>query len=227
MIIQCPACNTSFSVSTEKFGTKNRKVKCSKCYFIWTANSQGKAIEVPPLYESINSQGGVIKENKNEKLDPNIKPDHPLPVPVKENDNEKGSVLSIILILVLFLSLGVIWYNRIFLLENFPILRPVLEFVDPSINIRGIDIYNLESRATIINNKESLIVSGSLINQSNYMRIVPNIIVKIVGPDEKVIMQEIIVLNNEYFKMNEQKPFSTNFINYPKNANKVLIEIIP
>ena len=91
MIIQCPACNTSFSVSTEKFGTKNRKVKCSKCYFIWTANSQGKAIEVPPLYESINSQGGVIKENKNEKLDPNIKPDHPLPVPVKENDNEKGS----------------------------------------------------------------------------------------------------------------------------------------
>ena len=51
--------------------------------------------------------------------------------------------------------------------------------------------------------------------------------VKIVGPDEKVIMQEIIVLNNEYFKMNEQKPFSTNFINYPKNANKVLIEIIP
>ena len=74
MIIQCPACNTSFSVSTEKFGTKNRKVKCSKCYFIWTANSQGKAIEVPPLYESINSQGGVIKENKNEKLDPNIKP---------------------------------------------------------------------------------------------------------------------------------------------------------
>ena len=66
MIIQCPACNTSFSVSKEKFGTKNRKVKCSKCYFIWTANSQGKAIEVPPLYESINSQGGVIKENKND-----------------------------------------------------------------------------------------------------------------------------------------------------------------
>ena len=227
MIIQCPACNTSFSVSTEKFGTKNRKVKCSKCYFIWTANSQGKAIEVPPLYESINSQGGVIKENKNETLDPNIKPDHPLPVPVREKDNKKGDFLSVILILVLFLSLGVVWYNRIFLLENFPILRPVLEFVDPSINIRGIDIYNLESRATIINNKESLIVSGSLINQSNYMRIVPNIIVKIVGPDEKVIMQEIIVLNDEYFEMNEQKSFSTNFINYPKNANKVLIEIIP
>ena len=79
MIIQCPACNTSFSVSKDKFGTKNRKVKCSKCYFIWTANSQGKAIEVPPLYESINSQGGVIKENKNETLDPDIKPDHPLP----------------------------------------------------------------------------------------------------------------------------------------------------
>ena len=94
---------------------------------------------------SIDSQGGIIKENKEEALDPNIKPDHPLPVPVKDNDNEKGGILSVTLILILFLSLSMLWYNRIFLLENFPIIRPVLEFVDPSINIRGIDIYNLES----------------------------------------------------------------------------------
>ena len=72
-----------------------------------------------------------------------------------------------------------------------------------------------------------LIVSGSLINQSNYIRIVPNIIVKLVGSDEKVIMTEIIIFDNEYFKMNEQKSFSTSFINYPKNADKVQIEIIP
>ena len=48
------------------------------------------------------------------------------------------------------------------------------------------------------------------------MRIVPNIIVKIVGTDDKVSMQEIFFLNYEYFKMNEQKPFSTNFIIYTK-----------
>ncbi len=227
MIIQCPACNTSFSVSKDKFGSKNRKVKCSKCYFVWTVNPLGKAIEVPPLYESIESQGGIIKENKEEPLDPNIKPDHPLPVPVKDNINEKGGILSVTLILTLFLSLSMLWYNRIFLLKNFPVIRPVLELIDPSINIRGIDIYNLESRSTIINNKESLIVSGSLINQSNYKRIVPNIIVKLVGSDDKVIMTEIIIFDNEYFKMNEQKSFSTSFINYPKNADKVQIEIIP
>jgi len=59
------------------------------------------------------------------------------------------------------------------------------------------------------------------------MRIVPNIIVKLVGSDEKVIMRKIISFDNEYFKMNEQKLFSTSFINYPKNADKVQIEIIP
>ena len=32
--------------------------------FVWTVNPLGKAIEVPPLYESIESQGGIIKENK-------------------------------------------------------------------------------------------------------------------------------------------------------------------
>ena len=227
MIIQCPACNTSFSVSKDKFGTKNRKVKCSKCYFVWTVNPLGKAIEVPPLYESIKSQGGIIKENKEETLDPNIKPDHPLPVPINGNTNKKDGILPVILILILFSSLAMLWYNRVFLLENFPIIRPVLELVDPSINIRGIDIYNLESRSKIINDKESLIISGSLINQSNYMRIVPNIIVKLVGSDEKVIMRKTIFFDNEYFKMNEQKLFSTSFINYPKNADKVQIEIIP
>ena len=227
MIIQCPACNTSFSVSKDKFGTKNRKVKCSKCYFVWTVNSNGKAIEIPPLYESIETQGGIIKESNPDKLDPSIKPDHPLPVPIKDNTDDNGGILSVIVLLAIFLSLGIIWYNRIFLLENFPIIRPVMELVDPSINIRGINIYKLESRSAIINNKESLIVSGSLINQTNYMRIVPNIIVKLVGNSEKVIMQEIIVFDNEYFKNNEQKFFTTNFINYPKNANKVQIEIIP
>ena len=143
MIIQCPACNTSFSVSKDKFGSKNRKVKCSKCYFVWTVNPLGKAIEVPPLYESIKSQGGIIKENKEEPLDPNIKPDHPLPVPVKDNTNEKGGILSVTLILTFFLSLSMLWYNRIFLLENFPLIRPVLELIDPSINIRGIDNFEV------------------------------------------------------------------------------------
>ena len=86
-------------------------------------------------------------------MDPNIKPDHPLPVPVRDNIMKKV-VFIYYSNIDSFLIVSMVWYNRIFLLQNFPIIRPVLEFVDPSINIRGIDIYNLESRSTIINNKE-------------------------------------------------------------------------
>ena len=227
MIIQCPACNTSFSASREKFGLKNRKVKCSRCNFIWTANSNGKAVDVPTLYEPISSQGNFSSALKSKKLNLNTKPEHPLPVPLKEKNSEKNSLYSIFLILSILSLFSLVWYNRIILLEKSPSLRPVLEFIDPAISIRGIDINNLETRKTIINNQDALIINGSLINQSKYRRNIPDIMVKLVTFNEKVIVQKKVILSGKYLLSNEQISFSTNFIDHPKEANKVQIELIP
>ena len=227
MIIQCPACDTSFSASREKFGLKNRKVKCSRCNFIWTANSNGKAVDVPTLYEPISSQGNFSNEIKSEKLNLNTKPDHPLPVPLKEKNTEKNGLYSIFFILTILSLFSLVWYNRIILLEKSPSLKPVLEFIDPSISIRGIDIYNIATRATIINNQNALIIDGSLINQSKYRRNIPDIMVKLVTSDEIVMVQKKVVLSGKYLLSNEQISFSTSFLDHPKEANKVQIELIP
>ena len=66
---------------------------------------------------------------------------------------------------------------------EFPIFSPVVEFFDPSIKFRGIEISNLESRIDSGKDGSTLFVSGSLINQENYLRRVPSIIVVI--EDEK------------------------------------------
>ena len=223
MIIQCPACSTSFSVSSEKFGEKNRKVKCSRCYFIWTANSSGKAIEIPRLYEPIHSQGDLNKEILNK----NKTPDHPLPVPVSKNKSEGSSVYSLISLFIILSCLAGFWYNRLLLLDVFPFIKPVLEIVDPSLNIRGIDIYNLNTKSTVIDDKPALKVSGSLINQTPYRRIVPNIIIKMVGNNDSVLRQEIINFNDRYFLQNERYEFSYTFVNYPDQSNKIQVEILP
>ena len=223
MIIQCPACSTSFSVSSEKFGEKNRKVKCSRCYFIWTANSSGKAIEIPRLYEPIQSQGDLSKEN----LDKNKIPDHPLPVPVSENKSEESSLYSLISLFIILSCLAGVWYNRLLLVDVFPFVKPVLEIVDPSLDIRGIDIYNLNTKSTIIDDKPALQVLGSLINQTSYKRIVPNIVIKMVGKNGSVLRQEIINFNDKYFLQNERYEFSYTFTNYPEQSNKIQVEILP
>jgi predicted Zn finger-like uncharacterized protein len=223
MIIQCPACSTSFSVSSEKFGEKNRKVKCSRCYFIWTANSSGKAIEIPRLYEPIHSQGDLNKEILNK----NKAPDHPLPVPVSENKSEGSSVYSLISLFIILSCLAGVWYNRLLLLDVFPFIKPVLKIVDPSLDIRGIDIYNLNTKSTVIGDKPALQVSGSLINQTPYKRIVPNIVIKMVGNNDSVLRQEIINFNDRYFLRNERYEFSYTFVNYPDQSNKIQVEILP
>lgn len=226
MIIQCPACSTSFSVSAEKFGSNNRKVKCSRCYFIWTANSSGKAIEIPRLYEPIDSQGSVNKKLE-EKDNINKIPDHPLPVPVSENKKGESSLFSLISILIIISVLAGVWYNRLFLADSFSLLRPVLEIIDPSLDIRGIDIYQLETTSTIIDNQSALLVSGSLINQTRYERKIPDIEVKIVDQGEKILMKKIVNFDDKYFLKNEKHSFSVSFKNYPEQSNKVQIEILP
>ncbi|MEC7381251.1 MAG: hypothetical protein VX575_02910, partial [Pseudomonadota bacterium] len=109
----------------------------------------------------------------------------------------------------------------------FPFVKPVLEIVDPSLNIRGIDIYNLNTKSTIIDDKQALQISGSLINQTPYKRIVPNIVIKMVGKNDSVLRQEIINFNDRYFLQNERYEFSYTFTNYPEQSNKIQVEILP
>ncbi len=227
MIIQCPACSANFSVSTEKFGPKNRKVKCSRCFFIWTSNSSGKAIEIPRLYEPIDSQGSLDNKRLEEKDNINKIPDHPLPVPVPEKKKGESGLFSIINTLIILSVLAGIWYNRTYLTDSFPFLKPVIEIVDPSLNIRGIDIYKLDTVSTIIDNQSALLISGSLINQTKYRRKIPDIVVKIVDQEGRMLMEKTLNFNTEYFLQNEKHSFSTSFKNYPDQSSKVQIEILP
>ena len=196
------------------------------CFFIWSANSSGKAIEIPRLYEPIDSQGSANKKLE-EKYNINKIPDHPLPVPVSENKKGESSAFSLISILIIISVLAGVWYNRLFLADSFSLLRPVLEIIDPSLDIRGIDIYKLETTSTIIDNQSALLVSGSLINQTRYERKIPDIEVKIVDQGEKILMKKIVNFDDKYFLKNEKHSFSVSFKNYPEQSNKVQIEILP
>ena len=226
MIIQCPSCNTNFFLDEKKFNGSPKKLKCSRCSLIWTSSSKGEPIDVPKLFEPSSTQGLKTNDNNQEKIDKNKKPDHPLPVVFNKPQTNKSDFIFWIFLLLLFTSFIIGWNKRVLIVNKFPALSPAIEIFDPSIKFRGIEINNLSSRISSEENGSPLIVSGSLINQENYIRKVPSIMIIIESNDRTVLMRETIKFNNEFFDYLEIKDFEVKFSNFPEDASNIFVEII-
>ena len=226
MIIQCPSCNTNFFLDEKKFNGSPKKLKCSRCSLIWTSSSKGEPIDVPKLFEPSSTQGLKTNDKNQEKIAKNKKPDHPLPVVFNKPQTNKSDFIFWIFLLLLFTSLIIGWNKRVLIVNKFPTLSPVIEIFDPSIKFRGIEINNLSSRISSEENGSPLIVSGSLINQENYIRKVPSIMIIIESNDRTVLMRETIKFNNEFFDYLEIKDFEVKFSNFPEDASNIFVEII-
>tara|TARA_B100001057_G_scaffold282461_1_gene282837 strand:- start:13 stop:696 length:684 start_codon:yes stop_codon:yes gene_type:complete len=226
MIIQCPSCNINFFLDEKKFNGSPKKLKCSRCSLIWTSSSKGEPIDVPKLFEPSSTQGLKTNDNNQEKIDKNKKPDHPLPVVFNKPQTNKSDFIFWIFLLLLFTSFIIGWNKRVLIVNKFPALSPAIEIFDPSIKFRGIEINNLSSRISSEENGSPLIVSGSLINQENYIRKVPSIMIIIESNDRTVLMRETIKFNNEFFDYLEIKDFEVKFSNFPEDASNIFVEII-
>ena len=226
MIIQCPSCSTNFFLDEKKFNGSPKKLKCSRCSLIWTSSSKGEPIDIPKLFEPSSTQGLKPKIKNQEKIDKNKKPDHPLPVVFNKPQTNKSDFIFWIFLLFLFLSFVIGWNNRVLIVNKFPTLSPIIEVFDPSIKFRGIEINNLSSRISSSDDGSPLIVTGSLINQENYIRKVPSIMVIIESNNRVVLMSEIIKFDNETFDYLEIKDFEVKFSNFPENASNIYVEII-
>ena len=226
MIIQCPSCSTNFFLDEKKFNGSPKKLKCSRCSLIWTSSSKGEPIDIPKLFEPSSTQGLKTNVKNQEKIDKNVKPDHPLPVVFNKPQKNKLDFIFWIFLLLFFSSFIIGWNNRVLIVNKFPTLSPIIEIFDPSIEYRGIEINNLSSRISSTEDGFPLIVSGSLINQENYIRKVPSVMIIIESSDRTVLMRETIKFNNEFFDYLEIKDFEVKFINFPENASNIFVEII-
>ena len=194
--------------------------------FSITNKNHKQLIDVPKLFEPSSTQGLKVKDENQEKFDKNIKPDHPLPVLFNKPKTNKSDFIFWILLLLLFGSFIFGWNKRVLLVSKFPSISPIIEIFDPSIKFRGIEINNLSSRVSSNQDGSPLIVSGSLINQENYIRKVPSVTVIIESDDRTVLMRKNIKFNNEFFDYLEIKDFEVKFDSFPEDASNIFVEIV-
>ena len=226
MIIQCPSCSTNFFLDKKKFKGSVKKLKCSRCSMVWTSSAEGNPLDVPKLYEPASSQGLTSSQAASQSVDQNLKPDHPLPVPFNAPKENQTSIFLWIAFLLVFISFILGWNNRAIVINKFPILAPAVEIFDPSLKFRGIEISNLLSRIDSNENGSSLVITGSLINQENYLRKVPSLIVVIEDGRGSILLKKVIKSKDSYFDYQEIKDFEVKFLKYPPNASNIFVEII-
>ena len=106
-------------------------------------------------------------------------------------------------------------------------LRFCLFLLDPSINIKGIEISDLKSKIDYAKGNASLVVTGTLVNQNTTKRAVPNIVIVIEDSKEIVLEQKILNFGNQTFDYLERKDFKLRFNNYPKEASNIVVELRP
>jgi hypothetical protein len=193
---------------------------------VWTSSAEGNPLDVPKLYEPASSQGLRSSQAASQSVDQNLKPDHPLPVPFNTPKENQTSIFLWIAFLLVFISFIIGWNNRAIVINQFPILAPVVEIFDPSLKFRGIEISNLLSRIDSRENGSSLVVTGSLINQENYLRKVPSLIVVIEDERGSILVKKVIKSKGSYFDYQEIKDFEVKFLKYPANASNIFVEII-
>ena len=149
-----------------------------------------------------------------------------MPVPFDKPKSDRSNFIIWISFILIFILFVIAWNKRVIFVDQFPIFSPVVEFFDPSIKFRGIEISNLKSRIDAGQDGSTLFVSGSLINQENYLRRVPSIIVVIEDERGVILQKETVRSGNDYFDYQEIKDFEVKFSKYPINASNIFIEIL-
>ena len=126
-----------------------------------------------------------------------------------------------------FLLISSIWIKRDDIVNEFPNAAKILKVLDPSINLKGIEISDLKSRIDYAKGNASLVVTGTLVNQNTTKRAVPNIVVVIEDSKELVLAQKILNFENQTFDYLERKDFKLRFNNYPEEASNIVVELRP
>lgn len=121
MIIVCPSCIARYRVAVDALGATGRRVKCSRCGYIWHAEPPGHAVEVIHAEPEAAAPSGFPE--------PGPAPARAqLPVPAGAARRRRGHSLWTWVACLLLLALFVVGYEARHPIANeWPWLVPVYE----------------------------------------------------------------------------------------------------
>jgi len=189
MYITCPECTTRFVVTAEEIGKEGRKVKCSKCLYIWQ-QKPSEPLRVEPKIESLSAKTFPLGNGIN----------LPVLLPVKIPAHLLYGLPILLVSMIIFMF-------TILFQDSFA-LPSILNTKDLTIS----DVsYQYKLGKTAINYKIS--------NLSDKSVKVPLIRIRVFDKNNRLINSRIENHNNIKLAPSENIILSTELVNIPPHAN--------
>lgn len=211
MILSCPACRTTFMVSDAIFGTKPRRVRCSKCQHEWRADPPAfpeEPVDLTPPPESVKP----IPAGSN------------VPAPRKEESlwdkygskalTAAGALLGLYLFAIILNSAGLNVMPSSFIAPD-PMDVLALEDVKTRYENQGNDVNGEASYA--------LVVEGTVRNTGSQPIALPPVVIETKNKDGKIIASATASLQTQSLPPGQSTGFLQTFDNPPEDLADITV----
>lgn len=235
MKLTCDACDTSFSVPDSAMKPEGRKVKCSKCGYVWIAkleNSAPKPEEKPDAkltgaYEGLGDAAdemglkaiaSMLSESEEEKAPKTAK--KPLKVAGKYPHN------TLVKRLILLAVLGVLVAGMFAFKKTLsPVLSPLYDMLG-MVTTESLVIKDLAYQKITDAKKDRFVLSGNILNSSHEPQTLPTLRISLQDESRESFYFKEFDLGKE-LGPNETYPFATDRIEtaFKDKAKYIIVEI--
>ena len=200
MIISCAKCTTKYKLNPSTIGEDGRRVRCTKCSYVWTQYNAD---------ESHNRKESGVKIDLSRHL----------PVVIEYVVPAWFKALPIVFLCLILLT-SVFFFQEP-LSDKFPLVRKLYEKIGmnytESVVIDKFDITKVEGNQLDIN--------GFLVNKSQDTRKIPNVVVRAIDEHNTKIASFKIKASARDFSGGEKHAFFKRIENLPSNTKLIILEI--
>lgn len=206
MILTCSSCKTQFAVPSSAVPPMGRKVKCSRCGFIWHQKPLAALMDVEILSEA---------------------PEKPVPIPqgsslpsvIREANPIRRMRRSFAVLAAASVVLAVLSFR-----EQLPFMRGFYTWAGLE-QVSGLAFTNVSMTKKRVNNKYVLHLGGEITNESDETLSVPPLFVKVVSRGGNVLMSNEVTLPLSELKPGESVRLPDEITGISGSSDKLILDI--
>ncbi len=219
-VVSCSKCRTRFEITNKEFiDVSDRVLKCSNCGHMWLGfEVLEKNKKLDYRQETINLESKSLEESTTLMLKNIVGPRKRY---IGGGGYSINIILKIILFVLLFLNLiSFIILKSNSIAKNLPFLSFLVFKLSDSRSFIIID-----PKIKSISKNNPLFFSFYILNNGNVDLFIPDVRIQFLDKNNMVIKSIVHKLPKKLLKTNEKSLVSNRMVSYPKNANKISIEI--
>jgi predicted Zn finger-like uncharacterized protein len=253
MILTCPACATRYVVDPKAIGVSGRTVRCARCHKSWHQDvpedlppprlTHPVEIEAPPVMPTMSSSYedrpafGRFDEPEEEVSSADPMPSFMArPEPIGSDRNlpalhkpqpriSKFMIGWAVLVLVVVLLVAGLWFARTPLVTAWPPLERLYALAGIQVDAPsfGLEVRNLTPAFSKVDNTQTLVVTGEVVNSSGGVRKVPSLRVTLRNAKNEPLKTWDFTIGRDQLLAGEAAPFQTSIANPPTDASSAVV----